>query len=136
MKRLTAYGSVKDGVPRIRNRKSFEEDMSKCEGEFLMTVEFGPRASVRFRNYYFGLCSFLAKETGLPATEIHDLNKRHCNTHIIAIPNKVTGELVEERTGGSTKGMAIDDLAEFLERVRQFWAELGYYVPDEYWRPE
>jgi len=128
------YGAVEDGELIPVRRRDFIEALSGFNGKKVhLLIDTSDRRSDQHNRYYFGCLRWLSLETGYSVEEIHEINKRECNTQIRFVLNRKTGEMQEKVFGGSTKRMKTGDFMAFVERVRQFWAEQGYVIPDEYW---
>jgi hypothetical protein len=129
-----AYGEVRDGDCTVFRNRDFLHAVAEMKGKVHVVVETANRRTDQHNRYYWGMLNWLSQETGYDPTEIHEINKRECNTHIRYVLNKKTGEIEEKVYGGSTKRMRVGEFAEFIERVRRYWAEHGYSIPDEYWK--
>ena len=81
--------------------------------------------------YYWGVVLHaLSEYTGYTVDELHDICKAKFLPKKLAI-SKSNGEIVDEYVlGGSTRSLNTNDFYEYVERVRQWAAELDCYIPD------
>lgn len=133
-KSVTFLAHAKEGVLHIHHRKNLDAAIREWKGDVIGTLELGTKRTVAFNAYYFGAMKYLSEQTGYTQNELHEMNKEDFNAHPVQFVNKKTGEITERMVPQSTAKMSTSAFMEFLERVRQGWAERGYEVPDIYWK--
>lgn len=133
MNKFSSYGTIKDGVITVSNKKRFIQDCGQfkdCEVEIIVKKK-GTRSTQQNR-YYFGVVvaevRLGLKEIGYDMTvdETHYFLKN--KFHIVSIGNK---DGVEIQVPGSTTDMNTIEFMEYFSKIQQWGAEyLGINIPD------
>jgi hypothetical protein len=135
MKKIEAYGSLKDGKLKISYRDRFNQAISTFDGRVKVTVEKLYRKRSGEQNaYYWGVIvneftSGYYETTGETITkdEAHEILKLKCNPKELA--NKKTGETFN--VGSTTSQLTTVGMMEYFARCREFINEwFGRNVPE------
>jgi hypothetical protein len=130
MKRITATGDIENGVLTIHKRGVFDAQLKQMSGTVLLTVERLTRTQ-RQNAFYHVWNGIIEKELGWDAGDAHEWSKLMCNPRVLRAETSVLHETQEQVIGASTANLSIDAFAEYLERVRIYWAvEHGIELPD------
>lgn len=102
------------------------------DGAYLINVEKESRLGVQQRKYYFAvIVATFAEYWGVDDDDAHDLLKLHCNTKVVEVTNKQTGEVSEEKIGASTAGFTTEQWSLYIERCQRWAAtDFGVVIPD------
>lgn len=116
------------------NKQRFQELANELsDGDYLFVVERAKKkGSARQRGYYFAvIVRGFAEYWGVDDDDAHELIKQHCNTKVVEVVNKQTGESEEQTIGASTAGMTVEQWKAFIDRCH-VWAatEFGFVIPD------
>lgn len=128
-----ATAEIKGGRLRIRNRRAFDLALqSFTDGEVAVRVEKRRATrSPQANRYYWGVVvEAFSMRTGYDADEMHAILKAKFLPKRVAITDgngEIQGDFV---IGGSTTKLNVNDFYEYVERVRQWAAELGFDIPD------
>lgn len=131
---VVASAQIRDGKLYIRNRRDFDRQIAQMKDGWEMELAVTRRRATRSpmaNAYYWGVVmQLLSEHTGYTPDEMHDLCKAQFLPKKLAV-NNGNGEIVGEFVlGGSTRGLNTNDFYEYVERVRQWAAELDVYIPD------
>jgi hypothetical protein len=131
---VVASATVKDGRLFIRNRRDFDRQIAQMKDGWEMELSVSRRRATRSPQanaYYWGVVLQLLSEfTGYTVEEMHDICKAKFLPKKLAIADS-NGEVVGEFVlGGSTRTLNTNEFYEYVERIRQWSAELDCYIPD------
>jgi hypothetical protein len=131
---VVASAQIRDGKLFIRNRREFDRAIAQMKDGWEMEVTIARRRATRSPQanaYYWGVVlQALSLHTGYTVDELHDICKAQFLPKKLAI-NNGNGEVVGEFVlGGSTRSLNTNEFYEYVERVRQWAAELDCYTPD------
>lgn len=131
---IVASGRIRDGKLFIRNRRDFDRQIAQMKDGWEIEIALTRRRatrSIQANAYYWGIVLHaLSDHTGYTEDELHDICKAKCLPRRLAI-NNGNGEVVGEFVlGGSTRSLNTNEFYEYVERVRQWAAELDCYIPD------
>jgi hypothetical protein len=130
MKRITATGDIENGVLTLQNQGVFDAQLIQMSGTVLVTVERLTRTQ-RQNAFYHVWNGIIERELGWNAGDAHEWNKLKCNPKVLHTEMGGLHMAEEEIIGASTANLSIDAFAEYLERVRVYWAvEHGIELPD------
>jgi len=119
---------IEGGEFRLREERAFLNAVLTHFGSDsfgVMTLKQGDSRSNRQLRYLFGVVYDLAsKEWGYTRDEMHEI----CKERFLKRTYHVGQEDVT--APGSTKGLTVGEMTEFIDRVRQFFAEHGLNTPD------
>ena len=123
MKRVVGFGEVIYGKLVLRNRSTFDAELSQMKGRVEVTVEKArSHRSLSQNAYYWGVVVKLISDyTGYEPDEMHEVLKAQFNA----------GEFGEIRYGKSTSKLSTLDFEAYLEQIKR-WAvqELHVVIPD------
>lgn len=128
-----ATGEVKGGRLRIRNRRAFDLALQSFkDGEVAIKVEKRRATRSQQANAYYwsAVVGTFSDATGYSPDEVHEIFKAKFPPKRVAVTDgngEIQGEFV---IGGSTAKLNVNDFYEYVERVRQWAAELSIYIPD------
>jgi hypothetical protein len=81
--------------------------------------------------YHAVVVEILADYWGLDHDEAHELIKQHCNSKVVEVVNKETGEVEEHTIAASTASLDKEQWAQFIERCQRWAAEqFDVVIPD------
>lgn len=131
---ITATGEIRDGKLFIRNRREFDQALTQMRDGLQVEIavtRLRATRSPQANAYYWGVVlQALSDHTGYTVDELHDICKAKCLPKKLAV-NNGNGEVVGEFIlGGSTRKLDTTEFYEYVERVRQWAAELDCYIPD------
>lgn len=131
---IVATAQKKGGRLWIRNRRSFDEQVAKLDERWELEVtvtRLRATRSPQANRFYWGVViEALSQHTGYTPEEMHDLCKAQFLPKKLAVCDG-NGEVVGEYVlGGSTRQLKTNEFYEYVERVRQWAAELDCYIPD------
>ena len=130
MKRIIHNGDIQDGVLTLSHRAQFDAELKGMSGPVLVTVEKLTRTQ-RQNAFYHVWNGIIERELGWNAGDAHEWNKLACNPKILVASATLQHADQEQIIGASTANLSIDAFAEYLERVRTYWAvEHGIDLPD------
>lgn len=142
VKRVTANGHILDGTLFIHHENEFWNRVAALkDGECLIRIDLGTRRQIRFNNYHFGACQYVADKLdevgcgGWTAEDVH----YHTVGEINAVPRMfigVGGEIITKQVAQNTRDMTTGEFMIFRDKFNQYWAEKGIAVKDEYWGEE
>lgn len=116
------------------NRQRFAQMLSELpNGQYEVTVvRFIETRSKKQNAYYHAvIVKGLAEYWGLDPEDAHELIKKHCNSKIVDVVNKETGEVGEETIPCSTASLNKEEWGLFIERVQRWAAiEFDFVIPD------
>lgn len=131
---IVATAQTKGGKLYIRNRRAFDEQIARLDDRWELEVtvtRLRATRSPQANRYYWGVVmEALSQHTGYTPEEMHELCKAQFLPRKLAVSDgngEVVGEFV---LGGSTRSLKTNEFYEYVERVRQWAAELDCYVPD------
>lgn len=132
---VSALAQVKDGRLFIRDRRRFDDTVSRLNPDWQLEVTVKRMRATRslLQNaYYWGVVvQMLSEHTGYTPDEVHDLLKMQFIPKKLAVCDGngiVHGEYV---LGGSTRKMNTIAFGDYLEAIRQWAAEtLDVVIPD------
>lgn len=139
--KITAAGVVRQGVPRLDDRRSYDLGLMKFgDGEaIVITIESEQSAvSKQARGYYFGVVlKHLSKYSGHSIDDLHAWAKAKFTPKHVAILDG-NGQVIDDMVVGSTT-TTFDPHAfyEYVEELRHFMLERLQIVtpdPDPRWR--
>ena len=105
-------GTIKKGKLTLHDRNSFNEFISKSEGDVSVFVKSIPKTrSPQQNNYYWMIVKSVAKEIGYTEDEMHE---------VVKVKFKID----------STSKLEQDEFSDFLDRLIRYFAELGFPVED------
>ena len=105
-------GTVKKGKLELHDKSSFNEFISKNEGDVSIYIKTLPKSrSPQQNNYYWMIIKDVAKEIGYTHEEMHEVVK-------------VKFEIE------STKNLEQDEFSDFLDRLIRYFAQVGFPVED------
>lgn len=124
---LEYYGKVTNGILKIRNRKSFDDELKEFEGkEVSITVKkYQNKRTDQQNKYYFVCVGLLAEYTGFSKNEMHEIIK--CKLLKRERIIEKTGEVVEYLASTST--LKKGEFIEFMDRFVAWSGELGCTLP-------
>jgi hypothetical protein len=123
MKRIVGFGEVIDGKLVLRNRETFDAQLTQLKGAIEVTVEKArSRRSLNQNAYYWGVVlKLLSEHTGYEIEEMHEVLKVLFNQ----------GNFGEVKFGKSTAKLSTIDFMAYLEQIQRWAAqELGVVIPD------
>ncbi len=134
MNKITATGSIKDGVLKINNRRIFDADLLKIKGEVNITVQAtGKKRTSKQNRYYWGVVVKIIREGlldigyDLNDDDVHEFLKSKFNPTSIIF--ELTGE--EFTFGASTTKMNTKAFKEYIEKIQLFGSQyLSVFIPD------
>lgn len=131
---LTVSATIREGKLFIRNRRDFDRQIAQMRDGAEVEVAVTRRRATRSPQanaYYWGVVmQALSQHTGYTPDEMHDICKAKLLPKKLAIADgngEVVGEFV---LGGSTRSLNTNEFYEYVERVRQWAAELDCDTPD------
>lgn len=132
---VIASASVKGGKLYIRNRRQFDAQIAEMRDGWELELAIRRRRATRslLQNaYYWGVViELLSDHTGYTPDEMHEFCKATFLPKRLAVADgngEIVGELV---LGGSTRGMNKLEFGEYMERIRQWAADmLDVLIPD------
>ncbi len=131
---VVASGQIREGKLFIRNRREFDRQIAQMKDGWEIEIALTRRRatrSIQANAYYWGVVLHaLSEHTGYTPDELHDICKAKFLPKRLAI-NNGNGEVVGEFVlGGSTRSLNTNEFYEYVERIRQWSAELDCYIPD------
>lgn len=136
---ISASGSVRNGKLFIRNRRAFDQQIEQMRDGVEVEVSVTIRRAARSQQanaYYWGVVieefhrHTTRQDMGYTPEDLHDICKAKFlpkRLSIVANNGEIAGDYV---LGGSTRSLNTTEFYEYVERVRQWLAELGIYTPD------
>lgn len=133
---LQFYGTVENGKLTLHKPKLFQKYIKSLKG--LVSVEVKSRKSKRNLNansYYWVCLTVLGDELGYTKEEMHALFGNMFRKHVVGMPNKNTGEIIDVEFIESTAAMSKGRFAEYVDQVIRWAAEMGVILltPEEFY---
>lgn len=136
MKEYVTSGIVQGGKLQVRNRKAFDQAISRFrDGEVSVTIEryYATRSEQQNRWYHSdAFLGAIAEQMAEPSKlHAHELCKQLFNSRVIVLCNK-HGEIIGEHViAESTTKLNKLTFGDYLEAIRRWAAmELGIAIPD------
>ena len=126
--RDTFTGTISKGEFRPDLVGRWRGSLARFEGKRLrVSLESEKKLRSLRSNAYLWVCYAIAEEwCGHDSEELHEyMKKKFLPSHELTLPS---GEILT--VPGSTKNLTTDEMAEFISKVKRFFAEQGLYLPD------
>lgn len=104
--------SVSNGKLKLYDRSSFNEHISKIEGDIWVCIETAPKSrSPQQNSYYRVILRDVSYQIGYTEDELHEIVKRKFKIQ-------------------STKNLSQEQFSLFLDKLIRYFAELGFPTED------
>jgi len=128
-KKVITTAHVEGGQLIIHHRGKFTDGCAAFRGRIRITAEKETR-SIAQNGLLWLYNTIVSNELGWNQPEdVHEYTKSKINLHHRTFIDKKTGEIIDESFPGPTHTMVKDQMTEFLEKYRIFWAEKGIWLP-------
>ena len=102
---------IKDGVISWHDSKGLKDFLSQIDGEVYIDIKPSDTRNTAQNNYYWAILRDLSSDVGHHPEELHDIFKNEFGIE-------------------STKELSVTEFHDYLDRIVQKAAELGYPVKD------